>query len=59
MRARVNIFLVLILCFVLFFLAQQFLLNRNSETVDTLITSEFVQAVEEDRVVSVVYNAGE
>lgn len=56
---RVNIFLVLILCFVLFFLAQQFLLNRNSETVDTLITSEFVQAVEEDRVVSVVYNAGE
>ncbi len=56
---RVNFFLVVILCFALFFLAQQFFLNRDTETVDTLITSEFVQAVNEDRVVSVVYNAGE
>ena len=56
---RVNFFLVLILCFAFFFLAQQLFMNKDSETVDTLITSDFVQAVNEDRVVSVVYNAGE
>ena len=56
---RVNFFFVLILCFAFFFLAQQLFMNKGAETTDTLITSEFVQAVEEDRVVSVVYNAGE
>ena len=39
---RVNFFLVLILCFAFFFLAQQLFMNKDSETVDTLITSDFV-----------------
>ena len=56
---RVNFLLVIILCFAFFFLAQQLFMNRGTQTTDTLITSEFVQAVKEDRVVSVVYNAGE
>ncbi|MEE8721892.1 MAG: ATP-dependent zinc metalloprotease FtsH [Eggerthellaceae bacterium] len=32
--------------------------QSSSQTTDTLITSEFVQAVEEDRVTSVTYDAG-
>ncbi|MDD6786274.1 MAG: ATP-dependent zinc metalloprotease FtsH [Eggerthellales bacterium] len=59
---RVNFFLVLILCFAFFMLMQQFFTGggaRDKVQTDNLITSEFVQAVEEDRVVSVVYNAGE
>ena len=49
-----------IFMFAAFFIIQRvFVGGATGLTTDTLITSEFVQAVEEDRVVSVVYNAGE
>ena len=59
---RVNFFLIIIVVFCLFMLVQQLFSDgpgEGSAQTDSLITSEFVQAVEEDRVVSVVYNAGE
>ena len=56
---RISIVSIALASLVVFFLVQQLFFSRTMESdVDTLITSEFVQAVEQDRVVSVVYNAG-
>lgn len=44
---------------VAFFVGSQFMNMSNTTQTDTLITSEFVQAVEQDRVSKVVYNAGD
>lgn len=40
------------------FVGQQFMSMSSAEPTDKLITSEFVQAVEQDRVTKVVYDAG-
>ncbi len=58
---RVGIVSIILVAFIAAFLSYQ-LFTNNSYTqteTDTLITSEFVQAIEQDRVVSVVYNAGD
>jgi len=59
-----NIFIWVIVFFVIaLIVGQQFMAMQGngeegkSNTVDTLITSEFLQAVEQDRVISVVYDA--
>ena len=46
---------------VAFFVGQQFLnmSSAGAKPTDRLITSEFVQAVEQDRATKVVYNAGD
>ncbi len=58
---RTTMITVILLLLLIFFVANQFfnLNNQERATTDSLITSEFVQAVEQDRVVEVVYNAGE
>ena len=58
---RVTIISVVLFLLVAFFVGQQFFaLNNNSQQpTDNLITSEFVQAVEQDRVTNVVYSAGD
>ena len=50
---------VVILCLIGFFLGSQFLTMGQGNTVDKLDTGEFVQAVEQDRVTSVVYAASD
>jgi cell division protease FtsH len=58
---RVGIVSIILVAFIAAFLSYQLFTNNSysqAET-DTLITSEFVQAIEQDRVVSVVYNAGD
>lgn len=44
---------------VAFFVGSQFMNMSNTTQTDALITSEFVQAVEQDRVTKVVYSAGD
>ncbi len=46
-------------CLIVFFLASQFFSMSQSSVTDTLDTGEFVQAVEQDRVTSVVYAASD
>ena len=58
---RVTIISVILFLVVAFFVGQQFMVmsNASSTPTDSLITSEFTQAVEQDRVTKVVYSAGE
>ncbi len=58
---RTTIISVLLFFLVAFFVGQQFFNMSNAEAkpTDNLITSEFVQAVEQGRVTDVVYNAGD
>lgn len=55
---RTTIISVLLFLVVAFFVGQQFLNMSNTTQTDNLITSEFVQAVDQDRVTKVVYDAG-
>ena len=56
---RTTIISVLLFMLVAFFVGQQFMnMSSNATQTDNLITSEFVQAVEQDRVTRVVYDAG-
>ncbi len=50
---------VVILCLVVFFLGSQFFAMGQSSLTDRLDTGEFVEAVEQDRVSSVVYAAND
>lgn len=43
----------------LFFFGNQFVTTADSLMTDELTTSEFIQAVEQDRVQNVIYNSGE
>ena len=58
---RVTIISVILFLVVAFFVGQQFMVmsNASSTPTDSLITSEFTQAVEQDRVTKVVYSAGD
>nr|WP_270297313.1 hypothetical protein [Eggerthella sinensis] len=58
---RTTIISVILFMLVAFFVGQQFMnMSSSSATpTDRLITSEFVQAVEQDRATKVVYNAGD
>ena len=58
---RVTIISVILFLVVAFFVGQQFVVmsNASSTPTDSLITSEFTQAVEQDRVTKVVYSAGD
>ena len=58
---RVTIISVILFLVVAFFVGQQFMVmsNASSMPTDSLITSEFTQAVEQDRVTKVVYSAGD
>lgn len=50
---------VVLLCLVVFLLGSQFFAMGQNSTTDTLETSDFVQAVEQDRVSSVTYAAND
>lgn len=52
---RTTIISVVLFMIVAFFVGSQFMNMSNTTQTDTLITSEFVQAVEQDRVSKVVY----
>lgn len=58
---RTTVISLVLFLIVAFFVGQQFMSMSSSGATQTdkLITSEFVQAVEQDRVTKVVYNAGE
>lgn len=56
---RTNIILIIVMFLVVVFIASQFMNMGQRNTVDTLETSEFVQAVEQNRVESVVYAASD
>ncbi len=58
---RTTIIAVILFCLVAFFVGSQFVSfgNGNSRPTDSLITSEFVQAVEQGRVKSVTYAASD
>ena len=58
---RTTIISVILFMIVAFFVGQQFMnmSSAGATQTDRLITSEFVQAVEQDRVTKVVYNAGD
>ena len=58
---RTTIISVILFMIVAFFVGQQFMAMSSAGTTQTdrLITSEFVQAVEQDRVTKVVYSAGD
>ena len=58
---RVTIISVVLFLVVAFFVGQQFMVmsNASSTPTDSLITSEFTQAVDQDRVTRVVYSAGD
>ena len=58
---RVTTISVILFLVVAFFVGQQFMVmsNASSTPTDSLITSEFTQAVEQDRVTKVVYSAGD
>ena len=56
---RTTIISVILFLLVAFFVGSQFMNMSNTTKTDSLITSEFVQAVEQDRVEKVVYNAGD
>ncbi len=55
---RVSIISAILFFVVALFIGTQMMSMMNSSETDTLITSEFVQAVEQDRVQNVVYDAG-
>ena len=55
---RISVISAILLLLVAFFVGSQMLSMMNAKETDALITSEFVQAVEQDRVVDVVYDAG-
>ncbi|MEG0374999.1 MAG: ATP-dependent zinc metalloprotease FtsH [Raoultibacter sp.] len=57
--ARTAIISVILFALVALFVGNQFLNMSNTTQTDTLITSEFVQAVEQDRVTKVIYSAGD
>ena len=57
--SRTGIISAVIMFLVAFFIGNQMVTMMSGTKTDTLITSEFVQAVEQDRVVNVVYDAGE
>ena len=58
--SRTTMLMVIILLAVAFFVGSQFMRGGNGATVtDELITSEFTQAVEQGRVKSVTYSAGD
>ncbi len=56
---RTTIISVVLFMVVAFFVGSQFMNMSNTTQTDSLITSEFVQAVEQDRVNKVIYNAGD
>ncbi|WP_449314700.1 ATP-dependent zinc metalloprotease FtsH [Rubneribacter sp.] len=58
---RTTIVSVVLFMIIAFFVGQQFVSMSSSNTTptDKLITSEFVQAVEQDRATKVVFNAGD
>ena len=58
---RTTIISVILFMIVAFFVGQQFMAmsSAGATQTDRLITSEFVQAVEQDRVTKVVYSAGD
>lgn len=58
-KARTTIISVILFALVALFVGNQFMSMSNTTQTDTLITSEFVQAVEQDRVTKVVYSAGD
>ena len=55
---RVSIISAILFFAVAMFIGSQMMTMMNGAETDTLITSEFVQAVEQDRVQNVVYDAG-
>lgn len=57
---RASIIPAILILVIAFFVGNQFFSMTSSEqtTTDALITSEFVQAVEQDRVLTVVYDVG-
>ena len=55
---RTSIITMILAFMVAFFVSSQMMTMMNHTETDTLLTSEFVQAVEQDRVVDVVYDAG-
>ena len=55
---RVSIISAILFFVVAMFIGSQMMTMMNGAETDTLITSEFVQAVEQDRVQNVVYDAG-
>lgn len=57
-QQRTTFILVIVLFLVAVFIGSQFI-NMGSGSVDTLETSEFVQAIEQDRVESVTYAASD
>ncbi|MDY3981020.1 MAG: ATP-dependent zinc metalloprotease FtsH [Paraeggerthella sp.] len=58
---RTTVISVILFMIIAFFVGQQFMNMSTSGSMptDRLITSEFVQAVEQDRMTKVVYNAGD
>ena len=56
---RTTVISVLLFLLVAFFVGNQFMTMQGATKVDSLITSEFVQAVEQDRVTKVVYSSGD
>ncbi len=58
-NARTSIITTILFIVVAIFVAQQFFSLSSAGTTDSLITSEFTQAVEQNRVTSVVYNSSD
>ncbi len=58
-NSRTTIISVVLFMLVALFVGSQFMSMSDTTQTDSLITSEFVQAVEQDRVESVTYNAGD
>ncbi len=56
---RTTIISVLLFLLVAFFVGNQFMNMQTTTKTDSLITSEFVQAVEQGRVTKVVYSSGD
>ena len=59
-KLRTLIINVVIVAIIVFLVGRQLMFGQNGQqgNTDTLITSEFVSAVQQDRVKSVVYDAG-
>ncbi|WP_165170790.1 ATP-dependent zinc metalloprotease FtsH [Adlercreutzia sp. ZJ242] len=60
-NARTTIITVVLICMVMFFVGGQLFAANGTQAkqTDTLLTSEFVQAVEQNRVTKVTYGAGD
>ena len=58
-NSRITIVSVVVFVLIAFFIGRQFMSMSAPQQVDQLITSEFVQAVEQGRVKEVVYSAGD